>query len=86
MSGPEPFRKPWFKRRKRSEAGWFDVWHGWIGSDRSGKPPRKPTRKPPRKPLPPGSGMPADPPPPRGPSLSGGAEAPLDYDRLPPLK
>ncbi len=76
MSGPETYRKPLIRTRTRSEGGWFAKFDRWLGRDAARK-------KPPEEPLPPGSGMPADPPGPKGPPLSGGAEATLDYDAPP---
>ena len=73
MARPVRFRKPWLKSGKSRSAGeWIDRLRRKAGD--TGGP-----RKPPKNPLPPGSGMPADPPDrPSNPPLAGGAAVPLD--------
>ena len=80
MSAPRHFRRPLFSLgKKRDREEWMDRFARFaarVGSRKRGKPrPRDDGQKK----LPPGSGMPSDPPPPPAPGLSGGAAAPLEY-------
>ncbi|ANU07315.1 hypothetical protein A6F65_01005 [Paraurantiacibacter namhicola] len=79
MSGPRHFRRPLFNLgRKRETAEWLTRFAGFA-SRIGGKRQRPSKRGDGKDTPPPGSGMPADPPKPPAPHLSGGAAAPLDF-------